>query len=59
MDKYSHNNFFILIGWLMEHLADRLWLADGVGHKMCDLLTYWLTDLEMAVNALVSFITKK
>ena len=37
-----------------NHAHDRLWLADGVWHKMCDLLT----ELQMAVNAWVAFATK-
>ena len=36
---------------------DRLWLADGVWHKMCDRLTDSLTELQMAVNAWAAFVT--
>ena len=38
----------------MENRVDGLWLADGVGHKMCDLLT----EFERAVNAWVALATK-
>ena len=38
----------------MEHIGDELWLADWVGHKMCDRLT----KSQMAVNAWVAFATK-
>ena len=41
------------------YMADRLWLADGVWHKMCDSLTDSVTELEMAVNAWVAFATNK
>ena len=42
----------------MEHIADRLWLADGMWQKMCDWVTHSLTELEMVVNAWVAFATK-
>ena len=27
-----------------NHAHDRLWFADGVWHKMCDSLTYWVRN---------------
>ena len=41
--------------------GERFWLADRVGHKMCDRLTYWLrvTELQMSVSAWVAFATKR
>ena len=35
-------------------MAEGLWLADGMWHKMCDSLT----ELEMSVNAWVAFAPK-
>ena len=50
---YTFNLFWLADG--MEHIGEGLWLADQVGHKMCDRLT----ELQMAVNAWVAFATKK
>ena len=56
---YSFTLFWLADGIKANHAHDRLWLADGLGHKMCDRQTHWLTELEMAVNAWVAFATKK
>ena len=48
----ANHEIILYFDWLM---ADRLTLADRVGHKMSDSLT----ELEMAVNACVTFATKK
>ena len=49
--------YLICDGWIL--LDGGLWLADGVGHKMCDSQTDRQTELQMAVNAWVAFATKR
>ena len=44
--QYNRCTVFTLF-WLAERvgqMAEGLWLADGVGHKMCDRQSYWVTN---------------